>query len=171
MCLTAGRSFKQSLPMASRPSLSIQRTVWATINRPWTAYPTRPTAARCRFYSAPLFFIQKRQQHGLREFDIASRDASAAPGLFSYSPRALRQTCSNVPRNSLLNQICRRYSILSKPAVDKSLSPLRNPLHNRVAIRQFHLSTPLCYDRLQNLEDAANRDRDNANAQAVFLQV
>lgn len=37
--------------------------------------------------------------------------------------------------------------------------------------RQFHSSQSRPYDRLQNLEDAANRDRDNANAQAVFLQV
>jgi hypothetical protein len=40
-----------------------------------------------------------------------------------------------------------------------------------LAIRLFHSSLPGLYDRLQNLEDAANRDRDNANAQAVFLQV
>src|SRR6202022_763104 len=38
-------------------------------------------------------------------------------------------------------------------------------------VRQFHSSPSSRYDRLQNLEDAANRDRDNANAQAVFLQV
>src|SRR6266496_5084872 len=149
--------------MASRPSLSVLRTVLAAANRPWTVYPSVwSTAAGRRFSSAPLFFIQKRNQHGLREIDFASRfsrDTSATLGLFSYSPRALRQPCTNVRRNSLLNQICRRYSILSKPIFDESLSLLPNQSRNRMASRQFHLSTPLCYDMLLNLEDAANRDR------------
>jgi len=37
--------------------------------------------------------------------------------------------------------------------------------------RPFHLSSSSFYGRLQNLEDIANRDRDNASAQAIFLKV
>ena len=36
--------------------------------------------------------------------------------------------------------------------------------------RLFHSSTLRRYDRLQVLEDAANRDRDNANTQAIFME-
>jgi hypothetical protein len=37
--------------------------------------------------------------------------------------------------------------------------------------RLFHSSSSVFYGRLQNLEDIANRDRDNASAQAMFLKV
>ena len=160
--------------MASRPPLSVQRTAMAVVNRPWTVYSSYSTAAGCRFFSAPLSFIQKRYHHGLKEigfWDRFSRDTSATPELLSSSGRPFRPARINVPRKSLLNQICRPYSIVSKPIFDPSPSSFRSLRHNPAASRRFHLSTPLRYDRLQNLEDAANRDRDNANAQAVFLQV
>ena len=48
----------------------------------------------------------------------------------------------------------------------------RNP-HQFVSfgVRAFHSSKTLQSERLQNLEDAANRDKDNARTQAVFLEV
>lgn len=159
--------------MASRPPLSIQRTVMAAGNRPWTAYSGYSTAAGCRFSSATLSFIQKRYHHGPRKLSFGGRLSGAAlvtPGLLSSSARAFRPACINVPRTSILNQVCRSYSILPKSIFDESVSPFRSFCHNRAASRRFHISTPFRYDRLQNLEDAANRDRDNANAQAVFLQ-
>lgn len=159
--------------MASRPPPSVQRTVMAVVNRPWMVYFSYSTAAGCRLSSGPLF-VQKRCHHGRREFGSGGRfsgDSSAVPGLLLSSGRAFRPMCINVPRKSVLNEVCRSYSILSKSIFDGSTLPFRSLYHNRAASRQFHLSSPLRYDRLQNLEDAANRDRDNANAQAVFLQV
>jgi hypothetical protein len=158
--------------MAFRPPLSVHRTSTAVVNRPWTAY-SYPTAAGCWFSSAPSSFIRKRYHHGLRELGWGRfpRDTSATPELLLSSARGSRPVCINVTRKSLLNQIYRSFSILSKPIFDESPRSFRNLYHNRAASRRFHLSTPLRYDRLQNLEDAANRDRDNANAQAVFLQV
>lgn len=159
--------------MASRPPPSVQRTVMAVVNRPWMMYSSYSTAAGCRFSSAPLSFVQKRCYHGRREFGFGGRfsgDSSATSGSL-LSSGAFRPVCINVPRKSVLNQICRSYSILSKSIFDESILPLRSLYHNRAPSRRFHLSSPLRYDRLQNLEDAANRDRDNANAQAVFLQV
>lgn len=48
----------------------------------------------------------------------------------------------------------------------------RNP-HQFVSfrVRAFHSTKTLHSERLQNLEDAANRDKDNARTQAVFLEV
>src|SRR5438270_13914847 len=70
----------------------------------------------------------------------------------------------------------RRFSLLTRPPVFGC--PLNGREDRREMAytyggfhRQFHSSQSQPYDRLQNLEDAANRDRDNANAQAVFLQV
>jgi hypothetical protein len=37
--------------------------------------------------------------------------------------------------------------------------------------RHFHSTRASRYDRLQNLEEAANRQRDNPNIQAAFLEV
>jgi len=39
------------------------------------------------------------------------------------------------------------------------------------SLRTIHSSRTSHIDRLQNLEDAANRDRGNARTQAVFLEV
>jgi hypothetical protein len=69
----------------------------------------------------------------------------------------------------------RHYSIVAagfaqRPTHASSL-PLKPRLSFPTSFRKFHTSQQWRYDRLQNLEDAANRDRDNANAQAVFLQV
>jgi hypothetical protein len=41
----------------------------------------------------------------------------------------------------------------------------------RISRHLFHTSSSVFYGRLQNLEDIANRDRDNASAQAMFLKV
>jgi hypothetical protein len=41
----------------------------------------------------------------------------------------------------------------------------------RISRHLFHTSSSVFYGRLQNLEDIANRDRDNAIAQAMFLKV
>jgi hypothetical protein len=69
-----------------------------------------------------------------------------------------------------IKYISRNYSVLSRPSfMPHSLGTLG--LRTRIEARQFHWSGLVRYDRLQNLEDAANRDRDNANAQAVFMQV
>ena len=159
--------------MASRPPLSIQRTVMTAGNRPWATCSGYSTAAGCRFSSATLSLIQKRYHHGLMETSFGGRlsgDTLATAGLLSSSARAFRPACINVPRTSILNQVCRSYSILPKSIFDENVSAFRSFYHNRAASRRFHVSTPFRYDRLQNLEDAANRDRDNANAQAVFLQ-
>jgi hypothetical protein len=77
-------------------------------------------------------------------------------------------------RVSLVTQVRRHYhSVLSRPPLDCfeiRIPCRRNLLLHRLS-RPFHTSSALCYDRLQSLEDAANRDRDNANVQAIFLQV
>ena len=70
----------------------------------------------------------------------------------------------------------RRFSLLFRPSIEAWTGDRHKPLRkvfqtSGLSCRQFHLSQPRAYDRLQNLEDAANRDRDNANAQAIFLQV
>ena len=70
----------------------------------------------------------------------------------------------------------RRFSLLTRPPVFRWASNGREDRRKMAYTyggfhRQFHSSLSQPYDRLQNLEDAANRDRDNANAQAVFLQV
>lgn len=70
----------------------------------------------------------------------------------------------------------------TKPFLSTSLSSIlrlhQNLLFQRLlaakqneSVRQFHSSTSARYDRLQSLEEAANRDRDNPNTQAIFLQV
>ena len=49
--------------------------------------------------------------------------------------------------------------------------PLLRLLGSPERCHSFHLSSSSFYGRLQNLEDIANRDRDNASAQAIFLKV
>ena len=69
----------------------------------------------------------------------------------------------------------RNFSILSKRLPytphEHRIIPLQSRLQDRLFSRLLHYSPLARYDRLQALEDAANRDRHNANAQAVFLQV
>lgn len=70
----------------------------------------------------------------------------------------------------------RRFSVLIFAGINslfgpRRLSPQKAVQTCGISYRHFHVSHPRAYDRLQNLEDAANRDRDNANAQAIFLQV
>ena len=66
----------------------------------------------------------------------------------------------------------RAFSFLIRAPINPKSGPREWHVQtSRKLSRQFHLSQPQAYDRLQNLEDAANRDRDNANAQAIFLQV
>ena len=70
----------------------------------------------------------------------------------------------------------RPFSLLTRPPISAWFLHRRryrgDVAHTHgIFCRQFHPSQSRPYDRLQNSEDAANRDRDNANAQAVFLQV
>jgi hypothetical protein len=81
-----------------------------------------------------------------------------------------RMVSSNTP--ILLKQL----TIGQRPAIGVKGPAYYQPARPRdcaplFARQHFHSSSAARYDRLQNLEDAANRDRDNANAQAVFLQV
>ena len=70
----------------------------------------------------------------------------------------------------------RDLSLLFRPSTD-GVSGNRQKYFERavntqsISCRQFHVSQLRSYDRFQTLEDAANRDRDNANAQAIFFQV
>jgi hypothetical protein len=93
----------------------------------------------------------------------------------SLSSRSiLQRTIPSLPKTpprstiapSILMQI--RRGVLTGRSQHRSTN-----LHSilRFPPRQFHSSSCVRYDRLQSLEDAANRDRDNAHAQAVFLQV
>lgn len=80
---------------------------------------------------------------------------------------------TSIANYSILRQLHRispNHSVLSRSSlVTKCLGT--GDLSSRIEARQFHVSSLVSYDRLQNLEDAANRDRDNANTQAVFMQV
>jgi hypothetical protein len=100
-----------------------------------------------------------------------SRNVSTSSVLQSSGPRILWAVRSNITRNALLVDICRHYRAASKTAFRRFDCSLQNVLQHQTASRLFHVSSAQHYDRLQNLEDAANRDRDNANAQAVFFQV
>ena len=91
-----------------------------------------------------------------------------------FSPSIVQKTISTLPKvlprstiaPSILKQI--RGGVFTEPRQHRSTK-----FHNVLGfpLRQFHSTSCAWYDRLQNLEDAANRDRDNAHAQAVFLQV
>lgn len=87
---------------------------------------------------------------------IAQRTMSTLPKVFPRSTIA----------PSISMQI--RRGVFTEPSQHRSTK-----LHSVLGfpLRQFHSTSCTWYDRLQNLEDAANRDRDNAHAQAVFLQV
>lgn len=149
----------------------------ALINRwmvPFVA--TRPAAVGCPCYSITPSSMHRPNFLGAKEINFVSRisrNLSSTTGVLSY-PQTLRPAWSNDARKTLLNQTCRHYSVLFKPVpkwVDHNLFPLQKLAFRRPLGRPFHISYSNRYDRLQNLEDAANRDRDNANAQAVFLQV
>ena len=69
--------------------------------------------------------------------------------------------------NLLTVQVSRAYVTVARP----QRTPLLRLLGTPERCRSFHVSSSLFYGRLQNLEDIANRDRDNASAQAMFLRV
>jgi hypothetical protein len=100
---------------------------------------------------------------------------NALPGAFPGLIPQVRSFSSSAPmaksivalnaRKSLFNSVyrpCSAFAISALPTINNG---------SRVSVRSFHLSTPRLYDRLQSLEDAANRDRDNARTQASFLKV
>ena len=98
-----------------------------------------------------------------------SQRVAAGTGIFSFALLASRSVRTHPTHGT------RHYSIVAagftqRPIHTSSL-PLKPRLRFPTSFRKFHTSQQWRYDRLQNLEDAANRDRDNANAQAVFLQV
>lgn len=110
------------------------------------------------------------------------RNSSVRGGLNSRSPfiastngcillsvRFRTSTLTGNYRTSLVARVRRQYSVLSRPP--ENCLEIGIPSRRNVFLRPFHVSSALCYDRLQSLEDAANRDRDNANVQAIFLQV
>jgi len=102
-----------------------------------------------------------------------SRTVSPSSALFSsfvQSPSVKRKN-----DQAVLNPLVRNFSVLStriseNPCKRREFRCQRRLL-DRLPSRQFHCSSVARYDRLQALEDTANRDRHNANAQAVFLQV
>jgi hypothetical protein len=99
-----------------------------------------------------------------------ARILSATPGFHLHAACTQTPTANNSSALFLLKYVSRNHSVLSRPSFTAhSLGTLG--LNTRTEVRQFHGSGFVRYDRLQNLEDAANRDRDNANAQAVLMQV
>jgi hypothetical protein len=77
-----------------------------------------------------------------------------------------------IPRVSILHQgpAINSYTHTRNLTRRLHLSKLKS-ISVSSASRKFHSTRNLLYDRLQNLEEAANRDRDNARTQAVFLEV
>ena len=99
-----------------------------------------------------------------------ARSLSATSGFHLTAACTQTPTANNSSASCLLKYASRNHSVLSRPSfTTHSLGTLG--LKTRSEVRQFHGSGLVRYDRLQNLEDAANRDRDNANAQAVLMQV
>ena len=136
-------------------------------------YVARPTAAALSC-SMPFFSIRSRGLHIVKEISF-SRDL---PFLLRFpsssSSWALQPVWNDVPRKPMLSRVCRPYSLISNSifrSLEEHTFTIQNLHLHRQARRHFHISHSVCYDRLQNLEDAANRDRDNANAQAILLQV
>jgi hypothetical protein len=140
----------------------------ALFSRLWmVSFISPPTAMGCRFYSITSSSLQKPKHL----VPLVSRNISLGSGALLLSLQPLIPAWANKSRKTLLNQICRHHSVLSTPAVKSFYRRPQSLVFVQTHSRSFHLSTSVRYDRLQNLEDAANRDRDNANAQAVFLQV
>jgi hypothetical protein len=144
----------------------------ATSSRPWCFLVSGLTWKGYRFHtiqnSSPRS-ISRRKVPPIRSPPIGSGNTGV---LSSVSFRISTSTRNH--RTGVVTQIQRRYySVLSRPpqnCLEIRILSRRNILPRRLA-RSFHISSALCYDRLQSLEDAANRDRDNANVQARFLQV
>jgi hypothetical protein len=147
----------------------------ALFSRSWmVSFIFPPTAASCRFYSITSSCLQKPRHlvaWGIDSLPLVSRNISLGSGASLPSLQPLIPAWANKSRKSVVNQICRHHSVLSRPAVKSFYRRPQSLVFVQPHSRSFHLSTSVRYDRLQNLEDAANRDRDNANAQAVFLQV
>ena len=90
-----------------------------------------------------------------------------------WFPSAVMWNPTSIANYSILRQLHRispNHPVLSRSSLVTKCSGTGD-LSSRIETRQFHVSSLVSYDRLQNLEDAANRDRDNANTQAVFMQV
>ena len=147
----------------------------ALFSRSWmVSFIPPPTTTGCRFYSFTSSSLQKPKHIVARGIDSApllSRNISLGSGALSPSLQPVIPAWPNNSRKTLLNQICWHPSVLSRPTIISFYSRPQSLALAQPHSRSFHLSTSVRYDRLQNLEDAANRDRDNANAQAVFLQV
>ena len=77
---------------------------------------------------------------------------------------------ANTSTSRLVHQLSRNTSALSKSSLLPKILKRPGP-QLCLEARQFHVSSFVRYDRLQSLEEAANRDRDNANTQAIFMQV
>jgi hypothetical protein len=147
----------------------------ALFSRSWMVSFIPPlTATGCRFYSVTSVSLHKPKYivaWGIDCAPLVSRNVSLGSGALSPSLQPVIPAWPNDSRKILLNQICRHHSVLSRPAIISFRSRPPSLALAQPHSRSFHMSTSVRYDRLQNLEDAANRDRDNANAQAVFLQV
>jgi hypothetical protein len=149
------------------------------VSRPWVL----PTAALrlgkmgSRSYSSSSFLTRKPLcgLDGVSSRTQISRRGAASTGILSFALLSSRSVRTH-PGNSISpSHGTRHYSIVAagfarRPTHTSSLL-LKPRLNFPASLRKFHTSPQWRYDRLQNLEDAANRDRDNANAQAVFLQV
>ena len=116
-----------------------------------------------------MSFFRKRHASAL-EGNALFRQLSTKHGL-AFSPLNYRTAVRGFASSSALANQSRRYhSVDSSPAlrtIIDATSRRRTPFQ----VRSFHVSGPSRYDRLQNLEETANRNPNNANAQAVFLQV
>lgn len=134
---------------------------YSTARIPWSFCPTP------FFSTKPFVGSRIPSLRGISQSRTGSHvTISNSPPYFPLQ----RMVSTNTP--ILLMQL----TLGQRPAIGFKRSAYYQPARPRNCVplfarKQFHSSSAARYDRLQNLEDAANRDRDNANAQAVFLQV
>jgi hypothetical protein len=147
--------------------------------------PFRPGVGTiCHSFALDWKFLQRPHVRTIAIPTMASKARSSLnPNVFCKSaspfasPPQLALLLSSRSNDVRVNHsTIRPFSLLTQPPVfGGALNGRGYPreLNHAYGVfyRQFHPSQSRHYDRLQNLEDAANRDRDNANAQAVFLQV
>ena len=146
------------------------------VSRPWVLPTTvlRLGTMGSRSYSGPSSWMKiPIGPSNAALFPTAfSRKVGASTGPSSMAFFSSKSVRTHPGNPAFTSHGTRQYSIVTTAFSQTDNSGLVKPrLPFLPNVRNFHTSQQWRYDRLQNLEDAANRDRDNANAQAVFLQV